>query len=147
MGPPGTRHGFVSGRIVWVLQQLIPVEEASVCADLGILLPSGNVRGADVVVISAERIRVHGIPTGWWPDAVDLAIEVVGADEREIELDCKIEEYFAAGVPQVWKVKPGTRKVYVYRSPKDVRIYDEGDELEATDVHPNLRFPVRRLFE
>ena len=50
-------------------------------------------------------------------------------------------------MPQVWKVNPDTRKVYVYRSPKDVRIYDDGDGLVATDVHPKLRFPVRRLFD
>ncbi len=147
MGPPGARHSFVSAQIVWVLRQLVPAEEATVFTDLGILLPSGNVRGPDVCLIFAERIRAHGIPTGWWPGAVELAIEVIGAEERATELDRKIEEYFAAGARQVWKVNPDTRKVAVYRGPKNVQIFDQNDELSAGDLHPALRFPVRKLFE
>ncbi|MGH8245682.1 MAG: Uma2 family endonuclease, partial [Gammaproteobacteria bacterium] len=147
MTRPGARHGLVVAQIIKILVELIPFERARVFNDIGILLPSGNVRGPDVSVISAQRLQVHGLPSGWWPDAVDLATEVIGVEDRQVELDRKIEEYFAAGIPQVWKVNPDTRKVSVYRSSKDVRIFDENDELDAEDLFPSLRFPVRRLFE
>lgn len=147
MPRPGARHGLVVAQIIRVLVELIPFGTARVFNDIGILLPSGNVRGPDVSVVSAQRLQIHGLPSGWWPDAVDLAIEVIGVEDRQVEMDRKIEEYFTAGFLQVWKVNPDTRKVYVYRGPKDVRILDENDELDAEDLFPGLRFLVRRLFE
>lgn len=147
MSPPGARHGRVSYLVAKVLGELVREQEAKIFVDTGMLLPSGNVRVPDVCLISAERIRNIGVPEGWWPEAVKLAVEVIGIEERASELDRKIEEYFAAGVQQVWRVNPETRKVAVYRSPKTVQIFDAGDELAAEDLHAGLRFPVRKLFE
>ena len=59
----------------------------------------------------------------------------------------KTEQYFANDVRQVWWVNPDTRKVTVYRGPKQVEIFGDEDELTAMDVHPALRFPVSKLFE
>ncbi len=147
MSPPGARHGLVSAQMARILGELLSLEVARVFVDTGILLPSGNVRIPDVCLISAERIRALGVPEGWWPEVPELAIEIVGTEERAAELYRKTEEYFAAGAQQVWIVNPDTRKVAVYRSPKTVQIFDEGDELAAEDLHRGLRFPIRKLFE
>jgi len=147
MCPAGGRHALVCGQVCSILRELVPANVARVFVDLGMLLPSGNVRGPDVCLISADRIRALGVPEGWWPEAVELGVEVIGTDEKASEISRKIDEYFAAGVLQVWVVTPSTRKVAVYRSPKTVQIFDEGDELAAEDLHRGLRFPVRKLFE
>jgi Uma2 family endonuclease len=147
MGPPGTRHGFVSFQVPFVLRELLPRNQFTVFGDLGWLLPTGNVRGPDACVISADLVRSKGLPAGWWSERIELAVEVIGTEDRVAELDCKTEEYFAAGAQQVWRVNPETQKLSIYRSPKDVRIFGMEDEVDATDFHPALRFPARRLFE
>jgi Uma2 family endonuclease len=144
---PGARHGFVCAQVMFLLGELLPKDRYTVLGDTGWQMPSGNVRGPDACVVSAELIRTKGLPVGWWTERIELAVEVIGADDRAAELDRKTEEYFAAGARQVWRVNPQTQKLAVYRSPKDVRILAIDDEVDATDFHPALRFPARRIFE
>jgi Uma2 family endonuclease len=147
MSPAGARHGSASGNVCYLLGQLLPAEHFRVFNHVGWLLPSGNVRGPDVCVVSAEVVRAKGIPAGWWTGPIELAVEVIGAEDRAAELDRKTEEYFAAGARHVWRVNPETQKLAIYRSPKDVRIFSLEDEVDGTDFHPALHFPVRRIFE
>jgi len=147
MSPAGARHGFTSSNVNHLLRQLLPAEQFRVFDDVGWLLPSGNVRGPDLCVVSAEVVRAKGIPAGWWTDPIELAVEVIGAEDRLAELDRKTEEYFAAGARQVWRVNPETQKLTIYRSPKDVRIFSLEDEVDGADFHPALHFSARRIFE
>lgn len=147
MSPAGARHGFSSGNVCQLLFQLLPPEQFRIFSGVGWLLPSGNVRGPDLCVVSAQVVRAKGIPAGWWTEPIELAVEVIGAEDRAAELDRKTEEYFAAGARQVWRVNPETQKLAIYRSPKDVRIFSIEDEVDNTDFHPALHFPARRIFE
>jgi Uma2 family endonuclease len=146
MSPAGARHGSSSAKVCQLLGQLLPAEHFQVFNDAGWLLPSGNVRGPDVCVVLTEAVA-KGIPAGWWTGPIELAVEVIGAEDRAAELDRKTEEYFVAGARHVWRVNPETQKLAIYRSPKDVRIFSLEDEVDGTDFHPALHFPVRRIFE
>ncbi len=147
MSPPGARHGFVLVNVSSLLRELLPADKFRVLGDAGWLLPSGNVRGPDVCVVSAEVVRAKGMPAGWWTERIELAVEIIGIEDRVADLDRKTEEYFAAGARQVWRINPETQKLAIYRSPTDVRIFSINDEVDATDFHPALRFPARRMFE
>lgn len=144
---PGARHALISGNVIGLLGHLLPSEQYRVFVDVGWQMPTGNVRGPDACVILADLIREKGVPIGFWTERIDLAVEVIGAQDRAAELDRKTEEYFAAGARQVWRINPETQKIAIYRSPKQVQIFGIDDEVDAADFHAVLRFPARRIFE
>ncbi len=82
-----------------------------------------------------------------WAVIPDLAIEIVSLTNGADEVAEKLEEYFKAGMRQVWVVYPGQSKVYVYTSTTAVRVLAPGDELDGGDVLPGFRLSVRELFE
>jgi Uma2 family endonuclease len=78
--------------------------------------------------------------------APDLAVGVISPSDPWIEVEAKIEEYFQAGVKLVWVLEPKTKKVYVYRSPTEVRILSETDSLSGEEVILGFAIPVSDLF-
>ncbi len=58
----------------------------------------------------------------------------------------RLDEYWAAGTQLVWVVYPTHRLVYVYESPRQVRILGVADELEGGSVLPGFRIPIASLF-
>ena len=58
----------------------------------------------------------------------------------------KLEEYFKAGVRQVWVVYPRHSKVYAYTSTTAIRMLAPGDELDGGDVLPGFHLSVTDLF-
>ena len=62
------------------------------------------------------------------------------------ELDAKVEEYLAAGVPLVWVVNPETRTVHVIGPDGFSVRLGEADDLTAPELLPDLRCKVADLF-
>jgi Uma2 family endonuclease len=106
-------------------------------------------RKPDVAFVSRERWpvgRSMGSEAAW--DVIpDLAVEFTSPTDLIRDLMDKIEEYFRAGVRQVWVIYPRHRKVYAYESPTSVRILSEGDELDGGVVLPGFRLSLSDLFE
>ena len=66
-------------------------------------------RVADVVAVLGPR------PSGRVITSPPLfVVEIVSPDDRAEELQEKIDEYLAFGIPYVWVVNPRTRRGYVY---------------------------------
>ena len=103
-------------------------------------------RRPDVAFVSAERWPFdRSPPTGDWPLAPDLAVEIISpGDLVEKHLE-KLEEYFAAGVREVWLVLPRRRAVHVWRSVLDRRIV-LADGVLRTPLLPDFALPVAELF-
>jgi len=106
-------------------------------------------RRPDVAFVSFERwAKDRRLPrVRSWAVVPDLAIEIVSLTNTADEVAGKLEEYFKAGMRQVWVVYPGQSKVYVYASTTAVRVLAPGDELDGGDVLPGFRLAVRDLFE
>jgi Uma2 family endonuclease len=106
-------------------------------------------RRPDVAYISFERwAQNRRLPkTRSWAVAPDLAIEIVSPSNTAYEVTEKLEEYFRVGIRSVWVVYPPQSMVYVYSSPKQVRVLSEGDELDGGDVLPGFSIPLQRIFE
>ena len=150
MSPTGAEHGVVTAILSHVLREYVNTSHAGVCcgAETGFILQHTPdvVRAPDAAFIARERIPATGVPTGFWPFAPDLAVEVASPSDRFTELQTKVAEYFRAGTRLVWIVEPANRTVHVYGAPHELQAFGEEDELTGDDVLPGLRCPVRRLF-
>ncbi len=73
-------------------------------------------------------------------------VEVISPRDLAEEIVERLKEYWAAGTLLVWVVYPTYRQVYVYESPRQVRILEEADDLEGGSVLPGLRIAISSLF-
>jgi len=109
----------------------------------------GLKRRPDVAFVSTQRwpLKRRIPPTECWEVVPDLAVEFISDTNSAAKVDKKIDEYFDAGVNAVWVIYRGTRKVYVYHSPTQVRILRIGDELDGGAIVPGFRVAVSELFD
>jgi Uma2 family endonuclease len=106
-------------------------------------------RRPDVAFVSAAKwLLDRPLPeTGDWEMVPDLAVEVISPNDVFQDALAKMREYFRLGVKQVWIVLPVNREIYIYDSPKDVRILAADDELDGGALLPGLRLTVASLFQ
>jgi len=106
-------------------------------------------RRPDVAFVSALKWPLdRPLPeSGDWQLIPDLAIEVISPNDVFQEVLAKMREYFRLGVKQVWIVLPVDREIYIYDSPKNLRVLTAADELDGGALLPGLRLPVGSLFQ
>jgi Uma2 family endonuclease len=106
-------------------------------------------RRPDIAFVSYQRWpKGRPVPsTSAWDVIPNLAVEVVSPTNLANEIVNKVHEYFRCGVEQVWVVYPVVEQVYVYTSPKAVRILGRDDELDGGALLPGFRLPLAELFE
>jgi Uma2 family endonuclease len=106
-------------------------------------------RRPDVAFVSGAKWPLdRPLPeTGDWQMVPDLAVEVVSPTDVFQDVLAKMREYFRHSVKQVWIVLPVDREIYVYDSPKDLRVLTAADELDGSSLLPGLRLPVGSLFQ
>ncbi len=116
-------------------------------ADGMVRLFPGLVRIPDAVFISWKRFpkkkRRHGeIPAV----APDLVVEVLSKGNTRREMARKLDEYFRAGVLQVWYVDPKQRQVRVYTDREHWIDLGEDDQLEGGTLLPGFTLSIRAWF-
>lgn len=84
---------------------------------------------------------------GFVEGAPDLAVEIVSPHDRMSAVFEKIEDYFEAGVGQVWVVVPDNRTAMIYRSPQDITVLNESDTIVGDGILAGLTLPVADIFE
>lgn len=114
--------------------------------DLGyrIFTDPSRVRRAEASLIVGGRLPAGDL--GYMNVAPDLVVEVVSPSDRMNDVRDKAEEWLRAGVRVVWVLLPETREAQVYRSDAHPAIFTAEDELDATDIAPDLRTLVAELF-
>jgi len=151
MTPAGSRHGKISARVGRLLDQFVSEKKLGEVfgAETGFILRRNpdTVRAPDAAFVSANRIPAEGIPSGYWPGAPDLAVEVVSPDDKAVEIKTKVREYFQAGARLVWIIYPETREVDVFRSAHESLNLSAQDNLEGDEVIPGFLCSVAKLFE
>jgi Uma2 family endonuclease len=111
-------------------------------------LPKDRNRRPDVIFVPYTQWG-KGVPfpsTNAWDVLPNLCVEVVSPNDGADEIETKIEEYFQAGVQQVWVVYPRHDRVYVYESPALIRRLTPADTLDGGPVLPGFRLPLTELF-
>ena len=109
---------------------------------------SGNDRKPDVAFVSFARWpQNRPIPrVNAWPVVPELAVEVISPTDKAFDIQEKLNEYFAAGVQQVWHIYSNVERIYIFTAPTAVRVITRADELTGDPAVPGFRMPVADLF-
>lgn len=149
--PAGNLHGIIASKIGRIIGNFVDENDLGVvvAAETGfkIFQNPDTVRAPDSAFIGKEKLAKHGITEKFFPDAPDLAVEVVSPSDKKKDIEEKIQDYLAAGVKLIWTIYPQKQIVVVHRQSKVVSILFETDEFEGEDVLPNFHFPLEKLFE
>lgn len=106
-----------------------------------------NERMPDVSFVPAKKIPKKGEPLGKWKFAPDLAVEVVSPSDPLKKIRGRLEEFFAAGVKEVWIVEPEVRILSVYHDPlKPTAVFTKGEEMTGSIVLPDFRLQLSEIF-
>ena len=150
MPPAGFEHGRSTSKIDSSLRPYVEARGLGevVSGEPGFKIATNpdTVRAPDVAFVRLERVLEAGRVTGYWPGAPDLAVEVISPNDLYTEVDEKVAEWLAHGARLVLVVNPRRRVVAVHRPGQPIRILEIDDVLDAEDVVPGWRLPLRDLF-
>ena len=149
MTPVGIRHAAVVSKLDGLLGSYVRERGLGITGPEGGFYLSRNpdiVRAPDVAFILKERITKEGIPEKFADFPPDLAVEVLSPEDTATEVQKKVEEYLAGGVPLVWIVDPTNQRVTVYRSLQDVKVLTPDQELDGGQVIPGFHVKVSEIF-
>ena len=151
MSPAGFHHGAVIGLLHGWLFDHVKRHRLGIVlgAETGFILSRDpdTVRGPDVGFVSRERIERIGIPQQFFPEAPDLAVEVLSPRDRVSEVEAKTEDWLNGGTRLLWIVSPRRRTITVHRSLTDIVVLTEDDTLDGGDVIPGFTCRVGDLFQ
>ena len=107
--------------------------------EVGVRFPGRNTAiGIDLAVFSAETAAAQPPPPRpgegmhVWHGVPLLAVEVVSPSDRDDDIAARVTEYLAAGVPQIWVMRPSLATVTVHKPLAPAAIY-QGDAVLPGD--------------
>lgn len=146
--PPGSWHGHLSARLLFLLGQHVYPRGAGLLfgQDTGFLIgrDPDTVRAADVAFVSAERAGVIG-RRGYAPLAPDLVVEVLSAGDTLGEVLDKVTDWLRAGTRLVWVIDDQRELARVHRSDGSIDIVREHGALRGEVVLPGFSCALRDL--
>ena len=149
MTPAGFEHGRIAAEIGWVLKEYVKHQPLGIVtgAETGFQIGRNpdTVRAPDAAFIRADRVPAERV-RGFFPEAPDLAVEVLSPNDRANEIAAKIQDWLNAGCRMVWVVDPEATSVTVYRTPNEFAILGSADMLVGEDVLPGFSVRVGSLF-
>jgi Uma2 family endonuclease len=149
MSPAGSEHGMIVAEIAGLLRDFVKPQSLGVIlgAETGFRVSSNpdTVLAPDVAFIQADRIGGR-MPTGYFPGAPDLAVEVLSPNDRAGEVLAKVQNWLGAGCTSVWLVDPKTQTVTVYGVNRWAVIFTSAEMLHGGDLLPGFSTPVAGIF-
>src|SRR5215210_1469462 len=150
MNPAGNVRGRVTMNFAWRQAQYVDENQLGTvyAAETGFRLASDpdTVRAPDVAFVSRARVEMVGEVEGFWPEAPDLAVEVVSPGDSHTDVEEKVFGWLEAGAKMVVVINPRQRSATVYKSPSDISALAEADVLAGGDVLPGFELAVREIF-
>jgi Uma2 family endonuclease len=164
---PGLRHELIRGEVVTM--SLAGGQRGEVSLEIGRLIANhvkahrlgktyaaetgfiierdpDTVRGADVAFLRAERVALITNPKKQIPFAPDLVVEVRSPNDRDDDVEDKVQMWLKAGVLLVWSVDPESQTVVVYRPGTEPVTLQANETIDAGDVVPGFRCLVAEFF-
>lgn len=150
MTPAGNIHGRVAMNFGILLGNYVKAHDLGVvyAAETGFRLATDpdTVRAPDVAFVSKERVEAVGEVEGFWPEAPELAVEVISPGDTYAEVEEKVFGWLDSGTKMVIIVNPSKHSATVYKSLTDITALAEDDILDFEDVVPGFRLAIREIF-
>jgi Uma2 family endonuclease len=136
---PGRLHQRAAGRLYALLDAVCPADLEVLVAPFDVILAEDTVLEPDVVVGRRKLLTERGLP-----GAPVLAVEVLSASTRLIDLNVKKARLEQAGTPCYWVVDPVAR-------PDEARLIaweldERGEYQQVADVRGESEYHATRPF-
>ena len=147
MPPPSHTHARRQARVIRYLTDAEDAGLGEVCGDVGVILRRNpdRVVGPDAAFVLAKSLPVRRSPEGYLETIPEIVVEVRSKNDTNPEIAAKNDEYFQAGVVEVWVIDPNPRTVAVCRVNQSVTVFDDIDTLTSV-LLPGWGVPVANLF-
>lgn len=146
---PGIPHGIVCGSIAFKIETWRRNGHAGrgVCNNSCLLVAQqpDTVRGPDVMWISGETLKKHGIPKTYTEVPPTLAVEVHSPSDRWGEVLDKVGEYLGSGVKEVWVASLEKRTIHRFQQDSEPEILTSSDILRSPHL-PGFEVNVDNIF-
>jgi Uma2 family endonuclease len=152
MPPPGFDHGSVAGRFGGLLFTHVHPHKLGrvLAAETGFQISSDpdTVLAPDVSFVGKERLGgFDRARHTYFPGAPDFLVEVLSPSDTYSEVEKKVARWLAAGARMVVLADPAQGLLFVHRPGRPVEILSGNDTLDASDVVPGWKLPVREIFD
>jgi Uma2 family endonuclease len=128
-------HGSLQTRIVFYLLTHYPRFWAAV--EVRVQVRSNRFRVPDVTLVAGPQPEGRIIVS-----PPHLAAEVLSPDDRAADVQEKIDDYLAFGIPYVWVVNPRSRRGYIHT----VEGSREARDGVLRKANPAIELPLGQLF-
>ena len=148
--PPIQIHGetqLKAGVILYRFAEPLGLGRVSTETGYRIAANPDTVRAPDVAFVLAERIPEGGLPSGYFPFAPDIAVEVVSRSDTPSAAHERALMWLDAGSALVWMLFPNSRSVTVYRADGEIFTLGEDDILDAAPVLDGFSVKVSEFFD
>lgn len=149
MSPTNMEHAFIEMNIGRLLGNFVAERKIGwvLVGEVGVYIQRDpdTVRGADVAFISKQRLPQRP-GEGFLKVMPELVVEIVSSNDTWSDLHTKLEEYFEAGVEQVWMVEPKRRAVRVYHSLTEMEIYEGNTAVSGPGPLAEFALPFTEIF-
>jgi Uma2 family endonuclease len=149
MPPPKPQHGTVCGWVAYHLwSYAIRRGRGRVTTnDTGLIVEQNpdTVRGVDIMFFD-ESVPLTQITRRYEQQLPVLVVEVWSPSDRRNQMNRRVAQYMARGIPIVWLVDPDDLSVAVHRPGVVPVVAEWDDELTGFDLLPDFRCKVADLF-
>lgn len=147
MPPPSHTHARRQARVIRYLTDAEDAGLGEVCGDVGVILRRNpdRVVGPDAAFVLTASLPVKRSSEGYLETIPEIAVEVRSKNDTNPEIAAKNDEYFQAGVVEVWVIDPNARTVAVCRANQSVTVFPDTVALTSV-LLPGFAVPVANLF-
>jgi Uma2 family endonuclease len=144
-------HERLVGRLYYALETFVRAHKngAVLTSNLGYWMRTRNCRAPDISFIRTDRLRKHSFnlrTRKFFPEAPDLAIEVISASNTGSEIDSRMRDLFSSGTELAWIIHPDEQFVEVCHSLSHRKLVGPGGELDGEELLPGFRYKIDDLF-
>lgn len=145
--PANHIHDIIGARLILRLGPFVENIGYLASSQAGLRMTNKNIRCPDLSLTPYDRFPDEEPPPGFGNFAPDLCVEIISPSEDRLDMQRKVEEYFASGARLVWQLFPEEKQVKVFAAPDRVTTLHAEDELDGGDLIPDFRCRVADLFD